>query len=53
MGTITELRPDRAATAATRVCRYCRYHPAARSIFGYCSWDCHDADGQDDPDDAA
>ena len=29
-------------------CRHCRYHPASPRIFGYCSWDCHDADGEDE-----
>jgi hypothetical protein len=28
----------------TQLCRRCQFHPASDRIFGYCSWDCHDAD---------
>jgi hypothetical protein len=40
-------RPDRsmrASAQATTLCRHCEYHPESPRIFGYCSWDCHDAD---------
>jgi hypothetical protein len=43
-------RSDRsmASTAVvTTLCRYCGYHPASTRIFGYCSWDCHDADDEE------
>lgn len=33
--------------AVTTLCRYCGYHPASTRIFGYCSWDCHDADDEE------
>jgi len=26
------------------LCRHCEYNPASDRIFGFCSWDCHDAD---------
>jgi len=29
-------------------CWHCRHYPASSRIFGYCSWDCHDADGDED-----
>jgi hypothetical protein len=40
-------RPDssmRAPAQATALCRHCEYNPVSGRIFGYCSWDCHDAD---------
>jgi hypothetical protein len=45
-------RPDRSVrTGATRsgLCPHCQYNPASPRIFGYCSWDCHDADEEDEP----
>ena len=35
----------------TQLCRHCRFHPASPRIFGYCSWDCHDADDEAEDDD--
>ncbi len=32
----------------TQLCRRCQFHPASDRIFGYCSWDCHDADDEQD-----
>ncbi len=29
-------------------CRRCRHYPTSPRIFGYCSWDCHDADGAEE-----
>ncbi len=34
----------------TQLCPRCRFHPASDRIFGYCSWDCHDADADADDD---
>jgi hypothetical protein len=34
----------RASTQPTALCRHCEYNPASGRIFGYCSWECHDAD---------
>jgi hypothetical protein len=34
----------------TQLCRRCQFHPASDRIFGYCSWDCHDADDDQDHD---
>jgi hypothetical protein len=36
------------SAAGTTLCRHCDYNPASPRIFGYCSWDCHDADDADD-----
>jgi hypothetical protein len=33
---------------STQLCRRCQFHPASDRIFGYCSWDCHDADEDQD-----
>jgi hypothetical protein len=45
-------RPDRSvrAPATGTLCRHCQYNPASSRIFGFCSWDCHDA--EDDGGDA-
>jgi hypothetical protein len=32
----------------TQLCRRCQFHPASDRIFWYCSWDCHDADDEQD-----
>ena len=34
----------------TQLCRRCEFHPASPRIGGYCSWDCHDADEDDEAD---
>lgn len=49
---VSSERPDRSvrAPAAETLCRHCRYNPASPRIFGFCSWDCHDA--EDDGGDA-
>ena len=39
--------------AVTTLCPYCGYHPASTRIFGYCSWDCHDADDDEEGEQAA
>ena len=38
------------ATMTTQLCRRCRFHPASPRIAGYCSWDCYDADDEEDAD---
>jgi hypothetical protein len=40
-------RPMVAPAPVTTLCGYCGYHPASTRIFGYCSWDCHDADDEE------
>ena len=35
----------------TQLCRRCRYHPVSPRIAGYCSWDCYEADEDEDADD--
>jgi hypothetical protein len=32
----------------SQLCRRCRYNPASHRLFGYCSWDCHDADDEEE-----
>jgi hypothetical protein len=43
--------PERRTTMTTQLCRRCGFHPASPRIAGYCSWDCHDADDEEDGDD--
>lgn len=33
---------------ARQLCRRCGFHPASPRIAEYCSWDCHDADGEEE-----
>jgi hypothetical protein len=35
----------------TQLCPRCRFHPASPRIAGYCSWDCYEADDEEDADD--
>ena len=32
----------------TELCRRCRFHPASPRIEDYCSWDCYEADDEDE-----
>ena len=41
------------ATMTTQLCRRCRFHPESPRIAGYCSWDCHDADDEEEADEEA
>ncbi len=34
----------------TQLCRRCRFHPASSRIAGYCSWDCYEADDEEEAD---
>ena len=46
-------RPDRSVRApatGTSLCPHCGYNPASTRIFGFCSWDCHDEDEEDESD---
>ena len=44
-----EIASSKASTTmTTQLCRRCRFHPVSPRIAGYCSWDCHDADADDD-----
>ena len=31
-----------------QLCPRCRFHPASPRIAGYCSWDCYDADDEEE-----
>ena len=33
-------------TMTTQLCPRCRFHPASPRIWGYCSWDCYEADDE-------
>ncbi len=49
--TMQEIDSSKASdTMTTQLCRRCRFHPASPRIAGYCSWDCHDADDEEDGD---
>ena len=37
-----------AHTAAKQLCRRCQFHPASARLGGYCSWDCYEADDEED-----
>jgi hypothetical protein len=37
-------------TTPTQLCARCRFHPASPRIAGYCSWDCYEADDDEDAD---
>jgi hypothetical protein len=37
-------------TMTTKLCPRCRFHAASPRIAGYCSWDCYDADDEEDAD---
>jgi hypothetical protein len=46
-------RPNRslcAPAAGTSLCPHCGYNPASPRIFGFCSWDCHDEDEEEESD---
>jgi hypothetical protein len=43
-------RSREGATMTTPLCRRCRFHPVSPRIGGYCSWDCHDADDEEEVD---
>jgi hypothetical protein len=42
-------RSMRVPATGTSLCPHCGYNPASPRIFGFCSWDCHDADEEDEP----
>lgn len=35
---------------AVRLCPRCGFHPASPRISGYCSWDCYEADDDEEGD---
>jgi hypothetical protein len=41
---------QRARNTMETLCRRCRFHPASPRIAGYCSWDCYEADDDEDAD---
>jgi hypothetical protein len=43
----------RAPVTESMRCPHCGYHPASPRIFGFCSWDCHDADADEEEDPVA
>jgi hypothetical protein len=49
--TMYEIASSKASTTmTTQLCRRCRFHPVSPRIAGYCSWDCHDADDDEEAD---
>jgi len=48
-----ENHSSKASTTVTaQLCRRCGFHPASPRIAGYCSWDCHDADDDEEGDES-
>jgi hypothetical protein len=46
-----EIASSKARTImTTQLCRRCQFHPASPRIAGYCSWDCYDADDDEEAD---
>jgi hypothetical protein len=44
-----EIASSKARTImTTQLCRRCQFHPASPRIAGYCSWDCYDADDDEE-----
>jgi hypothetical protein len=39
------------AAMTTQLCPRCQFHPASPRLAGYCSWDCYEADDEEDADD--
>jgi hypothetical protein len=46
--TKNEAISQKARNAMETLCRRCRFHPASPRIAGYCSWDCYEADDDED-----
>ncbi len=46
--TMNETRNQRVRKKMETLCRRCRFHPASPRIAGYCSWDCYEADDDED-----
>jgi hypothetical protein len=38
------------AIVTTELCPRCRFHPVSPRAEGYCSWDCYDADDEEEDD---
>jgi hypothetical protein len=48
--TINQTTNRKARKTMETLCRRCRFHPASPRIAGYCSWDCYEADDDEDAD---
>jgi len=49
--TMHDIASSKASTTmTTELCSRCGFHPVSPRIAGYCSWDCHDADDEEDGD---
>lgn len=46
--TMNEATRQKARDTMETLCRRCHFHPASPRIAGYCSWDCYDADDDED-----
>jgi hypothetical protein len=49
--TSNPMTSQRARKRMETLCRRCRFHPASPRIAGYCSWDCYEADDDEDASD--
>lgn len=45
---MTEIMSQKVKTTMETLCRRCGFHPVSPRIAGYCSWDCYDADDEQD-----
>ena len=46
--TMTEIMSQKVKSTMETLCRRCGFHPVSPRIAGYCSWDCYDADDEQD-----
>jgi hypothetical protein len=45
---MNETMNQKMRTTMKTLCRRCGFHPASPRIAGYCSWDCYEADDDED-----
>ena len=48
MQTIENSNERGSGVMTAQLCPRCRFHPASPRIAGYCSWDCYEADDEED-----
>ncbi len=53
METTTTRQAQERGPIAMQLCPRCGFHPGSPRIVGYCSWDCYEADDEEDADDDA
>ncbi len=48
--TVHDITTPKTNTTSAQRCSRCGFHPASPRIAGYCSWDCYDADDDEEGD---